>query len=56
VYILEHQSRDAAKKSWDAFRADPEWMKVAAETQKDGPIVSKVDAVYMNSTDFSAIK
>jgi NDP-sugar pyrophosphorylase family protein len=56
VYILEHQSRDAAKKSWDAFRADPEWMKVAAETQKDGPIVSKVDSVYMSPTDFSAIK
>src|SRR5690349_6226970 len=27
IYILAHSSRDAAKKSWDAFRADPDWQK-----------------------------
>ena len=56
IYILAHESRDAAKKSWDEFRQDPEWTAVAAETQKNGPIVSKVDSVFMNATDFSAIK
>ena len=39
-------SREAAKKSWDAFRADPEWQKVAKETQVNGPIVSKVVSVF----------
>jgi hypothetical protein len=27
IYVLEHKSMDAAKKSWDDFRKDPEWMK-----------------------------
>ena len=29
VYLLKHKSQDAAKKSWAAFRQDPEWQKVA---------------------------
>ncbi len=29
IYILAHDSRDAATKSWAAFREDPEWIAVA---------------------------
>lgn len=56
VYVLAHASRDAAKKSWDAFRADPEWQKVAKESQPDGPIVTKVDSVFLAATDYSPMK
>jgi len=56
IYILEHPSRDAAKKNWAEFQADPEWQKVSAESQKDGRIVSKVDSVFMDALDFSPIK
>ena len=56
IYILEHSSRDAAKKNWADFQADPEWMKVSADSQKDGRIVSKVESVFMDATDFSPIK
>ena len=53
IYIVSHESMDAAKKSWDAFRNDPEWHKVRDASEKDGKIVAKVDAVYMNLTDYS---
>ncbi len=56
IYILAHKSREAAKESWAAFGADPEWQKVSAESQKDGRIVSKVVSVFMDATDYSAIK
>lgn len=56
IYILQHPSREAAKKSWADFAADPEWMKVSAESQKDGRIVSKVESVFMDPTDYSPIK
>jgi hypothetical protein len=56
IYILAHPSRDAAKKAWADFQADPEWQKVSAESQKDGRIVTKVVSVFMDPTDFSAIK
>ena len=33
IYILRHKSRDAARASWKAFLSDPEWRKVARESQ-----------------------
>jgi hypothetical protein len=56
IYVLEHPSREAAKANWDAFRNDPEWKKVASETQKEGPIVANVQSVFMTATDYSPMK
>ena len=56
IYILAHPSREAARKNWDAFRSDPEWQKVQKESEANGKLVSKADSVYMQATDFSAIK
>jgi len=56
IYILEHTSRDAAKQSWAAFQKDPEWQKVANESQVNGKIVARVESVFMDATDYSAIK
>lgn len=56
IYILAHDSREAAKKSWTDFGSDPEWKAVRDASEKDGKIVEKVDSVYMNPTDFSALK
>jgi hypothetical protein len=56
IYILAHDSRDAATKSWAAFRDDPEWKAVAERTQANGPIVSKVESVFLETTDFSPLK
>jgi hypothetical protein len=56
IYILQHPNREAAKKNWAEFQADPEWQKVSAESQVNGRIVSKVDSVFMDATDYSAIK
>ena len=56
IYILAHESREAAEKSWKEFRADPEWNTVREASEKDGKIVEKADSVYMTPTDFSALK
>ena len=56
VYLVAHKSRDAAKASWAAFAADPEWVKAKAESEKDGPLTVKVESVFMSPTDYSAIK
>jgi hypothetical protein len=54
--VLAHKSRDAAKASWDAFRNDPEWKKAREASEASGKIVDKVESVYMNPTDFSALR
>jgi hypothetical protein len=56
IYIVAHNSRDAAKKSWTDFNNDPEWKAVRDASEKDGKIVEKVDSTYMTPTDFSALK
>jgi hypothetical protein len=56
IYILAHDSRDSATKSWAAFREDPEWKAVAERTQANGPIVTKVDSMFLEATDFSPLK
>ena len=38
VYLISHANRDAAKQSWAAFGKDPEWQKVASESQVNGKI------------------
>ena len=56
IYILAHPSLEAAKKNWAAFQADPEWVKARAASEADGPIVQKVESVYMDPTEFSGLK
>lgn len=56
IYIISHESREAAKKSWAAFGADPEWQKVAKESQMNGKIVAGITSVYMDPADYSPIK
>ena len=56
IYVLAFPSRDAAKKSWDEFRADPEWQKVQKESEANGKLVTKVESVFADPTDFSSLK
>lgn len=56
VYILEHQSREAARASWAAFRTDPDWLKAKAESETAGPIVAKAESVFLTPTDYSPLK
>lgn len=56
VYILAHDSQEAANRSWQAFSQDPEWQKVNDESNADGPILQGVVRKYMTTTDFSPLK
>ena len=56
IYVLAHPSLEAAQKNWDAFRADPEWVKTKADSEAAGPIVQKTESVYMTPTAFSMLK
>lgn len=56
VYILAHDSREAAKKSWAAFVADPAWKAAAAESRKDGRLVAGIENQWLKATDFSPLR
>jgi heme-degrading monooxygenase HmoA len=52
LYFLEHKDEEAAKQSWDAFRADPKWIKARDASEVSGKIVEKVESVYLTKADF----
>jgi hypothetical protein len=56
VYIIQHESREAAAANWKAFLSDPEWVKVAADSNVDGNIVARVDSYFASATDYSPIQ
>ncbi len=56
TYILAFPSRDAAKQSWADFRNDPEWQKVSKESEANGRLVTHVDSVFAEATDYSPLK
>ena len=56
VYLLSFPSKDAADKTWKEFGDDSDWMKVKAESEKDGPLVTKVDRVFLIQTDYAPNK
>ena len=56
IYIISHANRDAATKSWDAFRKDPDWITARTASEMNGPIVLKTQSVFMDATNFSGLK
>ncbi len=56
IYIVSHSDREGAKKAWEEFRKDPEWLKVKQESEVNGVLTAKVDSIYLEATDYSKIK
>jgi hypothetical protein len=60
IYLLAHKSQEAAKASWDAFHANPDWDKVrkASEAEAGGSLTIKggVESEFLKPTDYSPTK
>jgi hypothetical protein len=60
IYLLTHKSADAAKASFDAFRADPAWIaaKEVSEKKAGGSLTIKdgVKSEFLTPTDYSPVK
>ncbi|MFD0894974.1 NIPSNAP family protein [Luteolibacter ambystomatis] len=61
VYLIQHASADTQVKSWADFRADPEWVKVKADSEKAGGgsltvLPDGVKSVLLVPTDYSPVK
>jgi hypothetical protein len=56
IYVLAHESREAAKKSWDDFRNDAGWKSLRETSEASGPLVGKVESTFVTPTDFSPVK
>ena len=55
-YIVAFPSKEAAEKSWKAFRDDPGWKAAKEATDKEGALVQKVESTFLKPTDYSPVK
>jgi NIPSNAP protein len=53
VYVLSHESREAAKKSWEGVLADPGFKELISKT---GRMSVKQGIVFAKPTDYSPVK
>lgn len=56
LYIVEHESADAAARNWTAFRADQEWLRIKTETDTPVPLVASIDCFLMDKIDLAEFK
>lgn len=60
TYLLSFPSAEARAPAFRAFATDPEWQKVAAESNKDGEILAPmpggIASVMLKPTDYSPMK
>ena len=53
VYVLGYPSRESRDRSWKQFAADEEWTTAKSRSETQGPLVAKVEELFMEPTAFS---
>lgn len=56
VYVCSYANREAATAAWKGFMEDPEWVKVRADSEANGPLATSVESLYMEPTDYSPMR
>jgi hypothetical protein len=56
VFLLAYPSREAREAAWKAFQADPEWQRAKAESEREGPLVARVDSRFLTPADYSPLR
>jgi hypothetical protein len=52
-YVVQFDDLAHRERAWAAFVADPDWQRVRAESEKDGPIVARIRNEIWRPTAYS---
>jgi hypothetical protein len=55
-YLLAWGSLAERERVWEAFLADPAWLKARDDSERDGPIIANIKSAFLKPTAFSAVK
>ena len=55
-YLVRFDNLGEYDPKWGAFRADPEWQKVRAESERDGNILRRISSTILTPTAFSPMR
>jgi hypothetical protein len=51
-YVVEFDNMEDRDRKWEAFRSDPEWQKAKGESEQAGPIVEKVESIFLKRASY----
>ena len=54
-YLIEWKDMAEREQKWGAFMADPEWLEKRAETERNGPLVQRVENMLLAPTSYSKV-
>jgi len=56
TYMLEWDSLADREARWGAFSADQEWIAARAASERDAPIVARIENSFLVPTSYSAVQ
>lgn len=51
-YVVEHASMEARDINFEKFRSDPKWQSVKETSEAVGPIVEKVESIFLKRVPY----
>jgi NIPSNAP len=55
-YIVRFEDLAHRERAWAAFGADPEWQRVRAESERDGPIIARIRNEIWRAVPYSPMQ
>ena len=55
-YMLAFKSLADLEAAWKNFSSDPEWHKVVAESEKEGPLIVSITNMVLKPTQYSPMQ
>lgn len=55
-YLVAYEDLEHRERAWTAFINDPEWIRVRAETEKNGPLVADISNRILKPAAFSPLQ
>jgi hypothetical protein len=56
TYILAWEDLGERQRRWDAFQSDPDWIAAKGASERDGPLLVRVESIIMKPTEYSALQ
>ena len=56
IYIVAFEDEGQRERAWASFQADPEWQKIRAESEVDGPLNARITNSLLTPTDYSPLQ
>nr|WP_240940165.1 NIPSNAP family protein [Planosporangium flavigriseum] len=53
TYLLRWENLAEREQRWAAFSTDPEWLQARAESERDGPLTTRIENSILAPTEYS---